>query len=490
MPNFPNALTVTNTADAATVAGLAAMNAGLSEVMPEFPLASTVASILTRVSGWKLFANRFTRRGASNRTPLEIFNSFSTAYTAPAGVFHVDVAAGSNTNNGLTQGTAFKSIYKAQQSLAALGSAGGIIHVYNTGHYNRADNFYGSSAAAQCTVPTLFIAHGGVIDTSTAESITWTADATFTNTYTSSITAADWSGVYDMAAYNSRNRGYGELQLVGSAAICNRTPGSYFITGTTLYVNRADGAAPTNVNTRACRGVFNFRVNSALPSVAFIGAEPGDGWGFLGGPNNAGSFAYLPLQALPKPAQLMCVVADNVRTQGGFHGFSVNSTYGLVYLKDCGGTGAQEDIFNLHNNKGDINDIVAINPWGRNAGKPGHLSNQIWTQHDNANCRAIVIGADFDDAAGGLVRNIGGSKLQIVYPTLGSDRGDKIYGGVVEPVAIRADDANTEIHILDADIVQGNVYDVLAYSGSAIYNQGRPLRMTAQSGGTVGTWSA
>lgn len=489
MPNFPDAYTVSNTSDAATATALAALMAGLSEVMVEFPIPAALAPVLARVPGWKLYASRFGRRAVSNRTPREIFDYFSTAATAPAGEFHVDIASGSDANDGLSAGTAFKSIYKGQQALAALGSTGGIIHVYATGHYLRSNNFYGAAANQQCTVPTLFVAHGGIVDTSTADAITWTQDGTYTNCYTSSVASSDWTGVYDMLVWDARNRGYGELRLVSSAAICNRTPGSYFITGTTLYVNRADGVAPTNGNTRACRGVYNFRVNSALVPVGLVGASEGDGWSFLGGPATAGGVSYLPLQALPNPAQLACFVADNLRTQGGFHGISINNTYGVNFLNNCGGTGPIEDWANIHNNKGSVCDTVATNPWGRDAGRPGHVSCQLWTQHDNPNCRAIIACPDFDNGGGGLIRNIGGSQCQVVYPKLGVDKGDKVQGGSVDPVAVRGDDAGTTIYLLDAEIAPGNIYDVLAYGSAEVLNQGRPLRMVAQDSGTVGSWT-
>jgi hypothetical protein len=154
-----------------------------------------------------------------------------------------------------------------------------------------------------------------------------------------------------MRAYDPKRRGFVELTLASSLAALNRTPNTWMADGTYLRVNRQDGTAPTTSSTRACRGVYNLRVNSTMVSIALIGNTDADGWSFLGGPPAAGSVSYLPLQALPDPASQKCFVASNVTTQGGFHGFSINNTFGLVYLENCGGTGASEDIFNIHNNK-------------------------------------------------------------------------------------------------------------------------------------------
>jgi hypothetical protein len=76
-----------------------------------------------------------------------------------------------------------------------------------------------------------------------------------------------------------------------------------------------------------------------------------------------------------------------------------------------------------------------------------------------------------------------------VYPTLGVDKGDKwLSGGVVDPVAIRADDAGTKIWVLDAQIALGNRYDLLA-SGGEITWAGRPNRTAATGGGTITSWA-
>jgi hypothetical protein len=115
--------------------------------------------------------------GSSSHSTLQIFNTLSTAYTTPTGIFHVDFANGNDTTgDGLTKATAWKSKYKAVQALNALGGGGGIMRVYNTGHYARSNNFYGASANAQPTVDICAIAHDGVIDPSTTDAVTWEAD--------------------------------------------------------------------------------------------------------------------------------------------------------------------------------------------------------------------------------------------------------------------------------------------------------------------------
>ena len=208
--------------------------------------------------------------------------------------YYVDFATGSDANNGLTTGTKVKSIWAAQALLNATGNPG-VIEI-TAGTYSRSFNFCNGTATNLPTVDTMYVATGGrVVSTTHDSGLTWTADATYTNTYGSSSLTAAPARVIDIANVDS----YGlwpDFAQASSAAECNAKPWTWFWDGTSkLYVNRGDGlAVSTTTNTWVLRSVQNWQYTGAYQrSFFFVGTKAGDGFDLVGAANTGGTAGAL-----------------------------------------------------------------------------------------------------------------------------------------------------------------------------------------------------
>ena len=166
-------------------------------------------------------------------------------------VYDVSIATGNDSNTGIglypgqfSSATAVKSINQA----ITLGNATNAPYmvVVQSGIYPRANGFMGNASSIAPTQDTAFFAVGGTVVTGAFDALTWT----LTTGTTYQATRSSVMRVVDLL----NNTGFGghvDLTLAASLTACEATPGTWYDNGTTLYVNRADGAAVTNTNTRA-----------------------------------------------------------------------------------------------------------------------------------------------------------------------------------------------------------------------------------------------
>lgn len=380
------------------------------------------------------------RLGSAGITPEALFDLFSVARSAPTTTYYVDIATGSDSNNGLTSGTKFKSINKAITSGNATNSP---YKVYVTaGTYYRSEGFTGTSSI-QPTRDVAFVAVGGTVscspwDTYSSPSL----DGTYTNCYPIAVTNVN--RVLDLRDKRSNN-GYGELLNVATAALCNQRPGTWASVGGTVYINRADGLAVTQNNTRLVRVGCSFLLNAAAAQSVYIGSDDGLGrWEFQG----SDSVAAMRVTTTSAGGSDKAFVVKNTSFThaGGFVSTTArcaqfDSYPGIVALYACAGSISATDVFNCKNTySASLPPVfLTVNCYGCPTGSYPGTSCNCWTLHDN------VIGMDiagyYDGGAGGTIHNIGTSKAALVGTYVGNDRGDKFAGGSIEPTAIRA--ANT-----------------------------------------------
>lgn len=150
-------------------------------------------------------------------------------------VQYVDVATGNDANAG-TSTAPLKSINVALDN-AASGSRA-VIKV--KGGVYPYDNCWKSSAPGAAVLQVVSWDGAQVVSSMHDSGLTWTlgTSSTYSATFTENVV-----NVFDAHVLTS-DGDYSILTLAASLAACQATPGSYFITGTTIYVHAVDGRAP------------------------------------------------------------------------------------------------------------------------------------------------------------------------------------------------------------------------------------------------------
>jgi len=379
------------------------------------------------------------RRGSAGITPEALFDLFSTARTAPVTTYYVSAATGSDSNNGLTVGSKVRSINKAVLLGNATGSA--YLVYIDAGLYYRSLNFC-STTSTQVLQDAAFIAVGGTVVCSSCDQFTAPSlDGTYTNCYAIAMTGVE--KVVDLLQ-RSANGSYQQMVNVATAALCNVRPGSWASVSGTIYVNRSDGLAVTNTNTRTLRTSCSLLIRANIS--AYLGSLDGEsGWAFEGGDSIG---AVRVSVTTPTPNAHKALVLKNVAfahaggiVSTGGRCIEVDSFPGIVALYECSATKSRTDLFNAKNGNGAVPPpvLLTVNCVGVDTGEYNGTSCNAWTLHDD------VVGMDiagyYEGGAGGTIHNIVTSRAALVGTYVGLDRGDKVHGGSIEPTAIRA--ANT-----------------------------------------------
>lgn len=419
-------------------------------------------------------------------TPEQLFGLKSTAFSAPFATFYV-AQTGSDTNDGLTTGTAVRSIGKGIALANATGQPCKVI--VTAGTYPRANNLsFNNNVLTPVAVDIAFVARGGRVNAGTYDSFSNPSlDTTYTNCY-KLVSLGSCDRVVDRWSFD-RFGDYVELRYVATPAIANVTPNSWTLSGTDVYVNRADLAVVTNVNTRAYRSGTNSFTMTNQYNVCFVGEDGASGWD-LEGSNVNGTVDIL---ITTPPATVGCMVFSNVRflQSGGrintsARSISANSFNGLVALFNCYGGGAQSDAFNFHNTKSAAKAMaLTVNCTSLNTGRSGSQSCNALTYHED------VIGIDvcgnFVEAHGGTVRNIGTSKCLLAGSFVKNDRGDAVLGaGAFQPAAVVVDDtAALWADSIKIDMPAGTkAWYTLSTSSTILRRNCFPVSMPDAGGGT------
>lgn len=424
-------------------------------------------------------------------TPEQLFGLKSTALTSPFATFYVS-QTGSDANNGTSTGTPVRSIGKGVALANATGQPCKII--VSAGTYPRANNIsFSNNVLVSPQVDIALVARGGRINAGTYDSFSNPSpDVTFTNCYKlTGLGSCD--RIVDR--WNVDRFGdYIELRYVATPAIANVTPNSWTLSGSDVYVNRADLAVVTNVNTRAYRsGTESFTMTGQV-NICLVGEDGASGWD-LEGSNANGTVDVLITTPAVTPG---CMVFSNCRflQAGGrintaARSFSANSFNGLVALFNCYGGGAQTDAFNVHNTKAATKAMVlTVNCTSTNTGRTGNQSCNALTYHEN------VIGIDvcgnFVEAHGGTLRNIGTSKCLLAGTFLKNDRGDAVLGGGggFQPATVVVDDTATVwADTVKIDMPAGTkAWNTLAVGATILRRNCFPVSQPDAGGGVFTTY--
>lgn len=384
------------------------------------------------------------QHGLVNYTPEGLFSLRSNAYSNPFATFWVS-ASGSDSNPG-TEALPVRSIGKAQALANATGT--GCTVMVLAGTYPRANNpRNNASVSVVPAVDTVFIAYGGKVVTGTFDNYaTPSVDGTYTNCYKLTLLGA-CDRVVNRLSFDAWGD-YVAFRKVATPTVCNATPNSWcaVVNGASfdIYVNRADGLAVTNANTRTYRTAAATYIMGPQVNVMFTTLDGASGWD-MEGSNNNGIIDMLCTSPAATPG---CSVFKSIRFQqaggeanGSARALSGNSFNGLLAAFNCHGGNPATDIFNIHNNYGAAKAaVLLVNCTGDNPGIAGNQSCNGFTLHEDA--IGIDLCGTYREAHGGTIANIGTSTCLLAGTYIENDRGDAVLGGGGQqvPVAIMAKD--------------------------------------------------
>lgn len=369
--------------------------------------------------------------------------------------YFVDLATGNDGNAGTSWGAAVKSIHVATQ----LGNAGGVPFnvAVKAGVYPRANGFTNSGPMVIPTQPVAYRAVGGRVTCWAGGDLGWPAspDGTYGNCY--AVARSNVTAVLDLAHPNSFGEP-GELARVADAASCNATAGSWAQVGGTLYVHRADGAAPTNANSRVLLVVDAFALDGTAQSVYL------EGFDFQGGANGGVVVQGVATRSL-------VFVDCSARYAGGpshlYDGFRIFDTTGLVVLVRCIAASNAKDGFNFHWGQGGTPSLhhLTVDCRAYGNGRYDSQSNNGLTSHDGL--VGIDVSGLYHDNFGGNVVSNGESRLWCLGTEARDSLGDGPRGGAVAPVDFNTQE--TAMFWLERTRSSGSARSLVASDASTLW---------------------
>lgn len=326
-------------------------------------------------------------RFAALVNPRALVNS--NIWTGPA--YYVSTNGNDTTGTGLSAAPV-RSIWKAIQ----LGNSNGAPYrvLVGAGMYRMTNSLNGypsgwptppASALIEPSQPCAIIANGGrVIHTAQVDvaSFPTAKDGTFANTYLIANSQST-RRVFDRLARDQFGS-FVELVAAASAAACNTTPNSFFQSGSSLYINRTDGVAPTYANTAILANTY---VASILAGTADLYVE---GIDFEGGNNGA-----FHVDALGSRNVVMVGCTANYAGSSAtpIDGVRIRRVSGLVALFRCQANCNSKDGLNFHADGATGMCVITSQCRAVDNGKFSSTSNNGWTTHDDV--RACDIGGEY-----------------------------------------------------------------------------------------------
>jgi len=277
--------------------------------------------------------------------------------------YWVDPVNGNNNNPG-TQVSPFRTI-----SAALAAGDCDVMHLI-AGVYPRQVAGSGTNALTLGSRSMSIIAEGGVAQICSHDVLSWT-QVGVTSAY--QATRSGVIAVWDSSIVDA-NGDYQELTLVGSAALVESTPGSWFTDGTTVYVHTSD-SRPADDNIRCYLSVNVCTITpSTGPITIYMEGLQFEGRGVQMQNGGIGK----ELTAYVKN----CTSKYTIRRLGGqdrdgwqFRGVN-------VYLQACEAARTGLDGFNYHAANGILCRASEIACLSRDTGLPGTTTNQPTTAHD------------------------------------------------------------------------------------------------------------
>lgn len=423
------------------------MPAGLGWDMVNYPLSVSLYDVpgLGRPTGVVYYAGQV-------MTAENLFNSKSTALSSPGAQYYI-ATNGNDTHDGLTPATAFATWNHGITVANTGGVPTTLIDVNGGGTYYFVASPAGTGSGVSPTVDIAFVCPSGRVKTgSIIATPTMTKDATYTNTY--SVARSAIQRVGDMVNLN-RFGNYTDLQAMQSAAACNVTPNSWYTDGTTLYINRVDGALPTSANTRLFlsgqHGAFwiTSQVNIYIGDGGGVGGFPLGGFDCEGATGSGESGSLNWYIATPNNSLTNLLVAKNSSfnyaggiTDTAASGTGLQSFNGLAAFFGCRSDENQADGFHAKNTFAATQcAMLTVNCTGQDNGRTPTQSCQAYTLHQNN--IGIDVAGYYRDSHGGNIRNIQTTRMWACGTRCENDRGDVCNGGALQPAGISMSDSAT-----------------------------------------------
>jgi hypothetical protein len=381
--------------------------------------------------------------GLSVRQALDIAHPGWTSWT----VFWVDCGAGSNGTG--TEGSPFNQLYSAVAAATAGGNAGYRIRVKGSATAVPRTRNFSNGGATKPTCHLVWEFYNGMSTVGSHGPLTFAADGTYA--WCSTVARSSAVCVVDLLAKTPQGT-YPELRKVTSAAICSRTPNSWWTDNVNVLVNRADGEAATDTNTRVYLAVGNVVLDGTTQYTwAMLTDTSADGWAIEGG--GVGSSPGGPFSVLYSGntgTRTVVIGGENgsVRYGGALTNavgnITINGVNGLVRFDNVDWSDGATDLLNVHSSLvvGAKVYVLTSNCSGALSGlKSGYTSNNSWTLHEDA--VGISLCDRYEYSRGITVHCIGTSKSLIVAPALGYSLGDIVNGGTLRPTEVRVDGTAT-----------------------------------------------
>ncbi|MDN6423949.1 MAG: hypothetical protein L0K24_12755, partial [Tetragenococcus koreensis] len=267
---------------------------------------------------------------------------------------------GSDSNNGLTEKTAFSTVHKARDMSDV------VEIIIGGGVYQDSQAFNNNGTGVSGYKNLSIIGKEGEDVFLTTRRIThFTSVSGRTNVFktTRSLVASVWD------VKNKDSDGdYNKIEQVNTLDECEQNAGSYYTDGSVLYVHRVDGLKPDGENTAVFLDVENF-YNSG-DHVTYL-----ENIHFEGG--NDGCVKVYDNTGNAKLYAKNCTFKYSKNGNGGLNVQGVDTI-----TEDCIASCNMKDGFNYHYVKPYRQNVIEINGVGRNNGFDGSNQNNGSTSHD------------------------------------------------------------------------------------------------------------
>jgi hypothetical protein len=298
-------------------------------------------------------------------------------------VYYVNLTTGIDTNDGLTPGTALKSVHVARAKPDV-----DIIEI-TEGYYedlNAFGNLAGTSIYKNLTIRA---AAGANVILSTKRALAWTKTAGKTYVYEASRTQV--ANVYDAANLDA-NGDYTKLTSVASIDLCDSTPNSYYYATPMLYVHTFNNRA-ADVNVIVFLDLKNFKCvgnyRTFLENIKLYGGNEGA--------------AYIGVDAATDSTMFVAKGCEFKYSNGGNGGLAILGADAIT--EGCKAGKNYADGFNYHASAGRVSKFIEVDSIGRSNGLGrGTNTDNGSTAHDG--CKGIRVNGLYHENEGPNVHDI------------------------------------------------------------------------------------
>lgn len=389
-------------------------------------------------------------------------------------VLHVDIAAGSDSNAG----TAAAPLKSLNVAAGRIGSGGKAIIKAKGGLYPYANCLRGALGGSIVQI----VSWDGepIVSSMHDDTLSWALDTG--TTYVATQAVGNFSTVFD-ASDLTADGDHGALTLAADLATCRATPGTWYSTGTSRYVNLHDGRAPDSdlrCYTRLVGGAsdiygINQTTNGQTLYMEDLHLEGGDN-------------PYATRLATTTHT-LTCFAKRCTVKYGANNGSNITSD-GLQVWQDCIAAWNGEDGFNYKSSPfGGLGPLaIEIDCIGRWNGRDNEGTNNGSTTHGGY---AIRVNGVYHDNQDRNVHDIDANGVQSLSWNLGCEARDPQTSDANFAAGIIGG-SDTALMWLDGCVSNGGAFDIQANAGSTVYTSGFAGDATNQTNnsGTISEYTA